>query len=790
LLLALAFSFPAQAAASDEKRVRLVTEEVRLVNPAHVIVKSGRDEVIFPSPDARHLAYVARQGGRLVVAVDGVPSGPYDFIQLPLVFSPDSRHLAYVAALISQGKVSWHMVVDGVQGKGYDGIIIPRREGRVPGARRVFQSGIEVREGPPQPGEPRLFSPNSQRIAYIAIRDEEPVAFVGQAVASGFVVSRDGHIVTCAHALMKAAAIQVIIGGKRYDAAQVATDTEKDLALVKIDGRDLPALPLGDSERVAAGDSVRVLGYPLASELGESLKIMSGVVSGTSTQAGRKLVKTDVAVNPGNSGGPLVNDRGEAIGMVSTKLPGAEAGKIGVALASGTVLDLLRAHKVRPEPASNATKLDGAALFKKAAPAIVMVRISTREELVRGNRHAKAKRFVVVDGVAGPEHDEVFADELMFSPDSSGIAYTASDGRGVFAVVDDKPQRPHERLGRLTFSPDGKRLVYVVTESGRQRVVLDGREGSEYIWLAAGPSFNSGPIFSADSQRLAYVGPRDVGGYKFFTVVHGPNGEVKELEAPGIPGPPVFSPDSQHLAYAVSNKASDESAGANWHVVVDGREEKGYRVLSTPIDEFNMPVFSRDSHRLAYAVNYEGAGKRPSWRVVIDGHEEKEYAEGAFGFRPGDFSMPIFSPDSRHVAYHAAQGIAGMSRKRECFVVRDGIEGKDYGGTHFLVFSPDSQHLAYVAAAPAVMVVDGNEGKKYDRIGRPVFSPDSAHLAYYAGAAADTRSWRIVVDGVEGEVYNYPARMREPPPPVFDGPDALHFLAGKVRVDVKIITEK
>jgi S1-C subfamily serine protease len=791
---------PAGAPADDGKPIRLITQEVHLVNPRHMVVKSGASDVLFSSPDARHLAYVTQQGGRYVVAVDGVEGKPYDLIQLPLLFSSDSQRLAYVAGIIRQGKLSWHLVVDGVEGKGYDGVVLPRYENTASaaGAARVFESGIEVTPGPRAPGAAHVFSPDSRHIAFIAIRDEQPAPSAGSAVGSGFVVRPDGYLITCAHVLRSAAAIQVVIGGKTYSAALVARDDLHDLALLKVEARGLPTLPLGDSERVASGDEVRVLGYPLASELGDSAKIFRGKVSGGVSQTDPNLIQTDAAVNPGNSGGPLVNDRGEVVGIVSAKLAGADVGKHGVAIPTNTLRVLLRSRQIETDAGPTPAKLEGAGLFKKVAPAVAMVRISTKEDLVRSNQHAHAKQFIVIDGVAGPEFDEVFANSVIFSPDSARLAYSASDGSGVCAVVDGKSQRRYERLRALTFSPDSKRLAYVATVGTRVRVVLDGNEGQEYLWVGAGPSLRSGPVFSPDSQRLAYVGSRDMGpgDLKLFVVVHGPVGQVREVGPPhgGTPGPPVFSPDGRRLAYAV---LGDSSGGSerNWRVVVDGREEKAFPVASIPIDEFAMPVFSPDSRRLAYTVSYKAppAGE-VCWRVVVDGQEEKEYSAGSFGLRPGDFSMPLFSPDGKHVAYQAAQGGTGNSRKRECFVVRNGVEGKHYGGTHFLVFSPDSSHCAYMAAAPPRMVLDGKEGKIYERVALPVFSPDGRHLAYQAserGARSQngrTRAWRIVVDGVEGEVYDYPDRLRQPATPVFDGPDTFHFLAGTVRIDVKITT--
>jgi Tol biopolymer transport system component len=793
---------PAAAVRGEDKPVRLITKEVRLVNPRHVIVKKGGVDVLFSSADAKHLAYVIERNGRKIVALDGVEGKPYDWIQLPLVFSPDSQRLAYVAGAVHEGKLSWHLIADGVEGKGYDRIVIPRYESNksASGTPRIFYSGIEATPGPRAPGAPRLFSPDSRRIAYIAVRDGSPTPAAYTPVASGFMVKSDGYVVTCSRALQNAAAIQITIGKKIYPARLVARDDRRELALLKVEGSDFPAIALGDSDRAATGEETRIFGYPLAAALGENVKITKGaLLEAVYSQAGTKALQTDAAVNPGSSGGPLVNDRGEVIGIVSGTLIGVK-GKTGTAIPTSTLRELLRAQHIDVGPTPDQAKLEGAELFKKVSPAVALVRIATREELLRHNQQLSTKRCkVVVNDVEGDDYNEIDVNNVVFSPDSSRLAYYTSKGNSdATVVVDGKPERRYGWVRAMTFSPDSKRLAYVISVNTKKRVVLDGKEGKEYDWVGAGPSLSSGPVFSPDSRRLAYVGPRDeedskrgAGRPKFYTVVHGPEGEVEEFESPegSIPGPPIFSPDGRRLVYSVLGDSAGRE-GRNWHVVLDSKAEKTYQLKEIPIDQFNMPVFSPDSRRLAYSVHYTAtANKQDHWRAVINGREEKEYPGGPYANRAGGFSMPLFSPDSKHVAYHAAQAVTGGPRKRDCFVVKDGVECQHYGWTDRFVFSPDSAHFAYLAGNPPRVVLDGKEGKEYKRIASPIFSSDSRHLVYHAshGArAGDKCAWLIVADGVEGGVYEYPERMGQPPPPAFDGPDAFHFIAVPFRVEVKI----
>lgn len=142
---------------------------------------------------------------------------------------------------------------------------------------------------------------------------------------SGFIIRADGLIVTNKHVVEDEEAIYTVVlaTGEEKEAAVVARDTLYDLALLKIEGKDLPTLPLGDSDTIRIGQSVIAIGYTLA-EFGNTVTV--GVVSGIGrrVEAGSQFgdseileeaIQTDAAINPGNSGGPLLNLRGEVIGI-------------------------------------------------------------------------------------------------------------------------------------------------------------------------------------------------------------------------------------------------------------------------------------------------------------------------------------------------------------------------------------------------------------------------------------------------------------------------------------------
>ncbi len=147
----------------------------------------------------------------------------------------------------------------------------------------------------------------------------------GQDTGTGVVLSRDGYIVTNDHVVSGASSISVSLGNSsttRRAAEIVGESPDKDLAVIKIDptGLNLRPLTLGDSSTVSVGDPVYAIGSPY----GLNQTLTTGVVSALGRQISAPdgatitgAIQTDAALNPGNSGGPLINSRGEVIGMNS-----------------------------------------------------------------------------------------------------------------------------------------------------------------------------------------------------------------------------------------------------------------------------------------------------------------------------------------------------------------------------------------------------------------------------------------------------------------------------------------
>jgi serine protease Do len=158
-------------------------------------------------------------------------------------------------------------------------------------------------------------------------QDEE----VSRGVGSGFIISADGYVMTNAHVVEGADEVYVTLTDKReFKAKIIGSDKRTDVALVKIDGASFPKLVMGDSSKVRVGEWVIAIGSPF----GLDNTVTAGIVSAKARDTGDylALIQTDVAVNPGNSGGPLINMRGEVIG-INSQIYSRSGGYMGISFA-------------------------------------------------------------------------------------------------------------------------------------------------------------------------------------------------------------------------------------------------------------------------------------------------------------------------------------------------------------------------------------------------------------------------------------------------------------------------
>jgi putative serine protease PepD len=169
-------------------------------------------------------------------------------------------------------------------------------------------------------------------------------------IGSGFIVRSDGYIVTNNHVVENARQLQVILRdqAKKYDARVVGTSPEDDVAVLKIDATDLPALSWGDSSALKVGQLAIAIGSPLGQQNSVTKGVISALhrsISVPDSSTGQvenilNAIQTDAQINPGNSGGPLLNSAGQVVG-VNFAIEQAQAGPgLGFALDGNAARDI------------------------------------------------------------------------------------------------------------------------------------------------------------------------------------------------------------------------------------------------------------------------------------------------------------------------------------------------------------------------------------------------------------------------------------------------------------------
>jgi S1-C subfamily serine protease len=262
--------------------------------------------------------------------------------------------LLVVAAAIG-GVVARMLPVGGgsTEGAAPRALVAPTGDSLSPLVKKTAPAVVNIATLQPSPAEqnPLLQDPFFRR--YFGIPD----AALQPAMAAGSGVIVDGAhglVITNFHVVRNAQAVEVgLKDGRKLPAAPVALAPELDLAVLKIDARDLPSLKLGDSSKLEVGDYVVAIGTPF--NLGQT--VTSGIISAMDRPLGRgdsrRFLQTDAPINPGNSGGPLIDLDGKVIGinsaLFSPSQSEASAGNVGIgfAIPSNDVKKLLAVAEKR-----------------------------------------------------------------------------------------------------------------------------------------------------------------------------------------------------------------------------------------------------------------------------------------------------------------------------------------------------------------------------------------------------------------------------------------------------------
>jgi hypothetical protein len=215
---------------------------------------------------------------------------------------------------------------------------------------------------------------------------------LGRPQGTAFLVSQEGHLLTCAHVLGQEEKATVWLAGSKHEAQVVRRDAEKDVALLKIIGAtNLMLAPVGFSASAdpLLGQDVFTIGFPLSDILGQTPRLTKGLISATvGLKDDPNHLQVSVEIQPGNSGGPLLNEKGECVGIVRstlnpmrvlTRSGGSLPQNVNFALKSGVIRDFLDRAGVQPIIATN---LPDRANFDTVKDSVALLRggVRTPEE--------------------------------------------------------------------------------------------------------------------------------------------------------------------------------------------------------------------------------------------------------------------------------------------------------------------------------------------------------------------------------------------------------------------------
>jgi serine protease Do len=220
--------------------------------------------------------------------------------------------------------------------------------------RPVTQVALHTVDGKNRLSDAEVYAANVNSVVSINTSVNAGYNYFGQPVenasaGSGFILTRDGYIVTNYHVVKNANTIKVnLYNGDAYDATFINGDEDYDIAVIKVEASDLQAVTLGDSSKLNVGDRVLAIGNPLGeltfSMTGGMVSCVDRAINVDGTPF--NMIQTDASINPGNSGGPLFNEYGEVVGIVSAKYSassnGTSAEGLGFAIPMNDVFAMIK----------------------------------------------------------------------------------------------------------------------------------------------------------------------------------------------------------------------------------------------------------------------------------------------------------------------------------------------------------------------------------------------------------------------------------------------------------------
>ncbi|MEE4354396.1 MAG: DegQ family serine endoprotease [Desulfatiglans sp.] len=261
-----------------------------------------------------------------------------------------------------------------------------------------------------------------------------------QSLGSGFIIDREGYIVTNNHVIEGADKIRVKLSdGKEFDAEIIGRDPKTDLALIRIEpSSDLIPLPMGDSENLRVGTWVMAIGSPFGLEQ----TVTAGIVSALGRTIGAgpydDFIQTDASINPGNSGGPLINLEGKVVGINTAIIPNGQG--IGFAIPIGLARGIIDQLKNNGE----------------VTRAWLGVGIQDLTPELKSYYKVKRDRGVLVTQVYKAD-----------PADSAGI----EPGDVILSVNDEEVSSSRELSRTIANAPAGKEIAILISRKGKERQV-------------------------------------------------------------------------------------------------------------------------------------------------------------------------------------------------------------------------------------------------------------------------------------------------------------------------------
>ncbi|NEQ24754.1 MAG: trypsin-like serine protease [Microcoleus sp. SIO2G3] len=273
---------------------------------------------------------------------------------------------------------------------------------------------------------------------------------------SGFIIDSSGIILTNAHVVDRADKVTVLLkDGRSFEGKVQGADEVTDLAVVKIDGRDLPVAPLGDSGQVSVGDWAIAVGNPLGLDNTVTLGIIS-TLQRSSTQVGipdKRLdfIQTDAAINPGNSGGPLLNQQGDVIGINTAIRPDA--------MGIGFAIPINEAKTISAKLARG----------ERIAHPYLGIRMATlTPQIAAENNNDPNSSFMV------PEVNGVLVVQVLPNTAAASGGLRRGD---VIVEIEGKPITTAEQLQRTVENSGVNQVIQIKVRRGNQTNTLSVRTG-------------------------------------------------------------------------------------------------------------------------------------------------------------------------------------------------------------------------------------------------------------------------------------------------------------------------